>query len=245
MKDKEIYGLFKQSTGISDDVVSDYRPCNRFYADKLRIPFVKDAIIIVLKGNGTIVYAPECDANGERIDRCEAVKTKPDATVTKSGMMELKYGGNLFLLPRKDHKDACVVTTNGIVRRNGCAVMGAGIAKYCRDTFPGIDKELGTSITVGGNHVYYLGTRRVPGKVATFSLFSFPTKDDWKDASKPNLIRQSCREMVAQADDNGLETIYMPCPGCHNGKLDYYRDVRPILEEELDDRFVVCIPDGI
>ena len=44
MKDSEIYELFKQATGILDSVVSDYRPCNKFYADKLGIPDRKSVV---------------------------------------------------------------------------------------------------------------------------------------------------------------------------------------------------------
>ena len=38
MKDNEIFGLLQDAAGLSSDVVSDYRPCNRFYADELGIP---------------------------------------------------------------------------------------------------------------------------------------------------------------------------------------------------------------
>lgn len=163
-------------------------------------------------------------------------------------MKEIKYNGNIFLLP-KTVKDACLVTTNGIVRRDGKAVMGAGIAKYCRDTFIGVDKRLGSLIKRGGNHVYYLGQMIgisfMPSHNSAFQLLSFPTKDDWKEDSKPELIQQSCQEIVKFADEHDLENIYMPCPGCSNGRLNYWEDVRPILLKELDDRFTVCIPNRI
>lgn len=157
-------------------------------------------------------------------------------------MREKEYNGNIFILPKNDSQDACLVTTNGIVRNDGKAVMGAGIAKYCRDTFHGVDRLLGTLLKEHGNHVYDLGLCFIPENRATFRLFSFPTKQDWKEDSKPELIRQSCKEMMEQADRHGIDTVYMPCPGCSNGKLDYWHDVRPILEEELDDRFIICIP---
>lgn len=162
-------------------------------------------------------------------------------------MKELKYDGNIFLLPEKKalHTDACIVTTNGIVRRDGRAVMGAGIARYCRDTFSGVDRMLGDELKRGGNHAYCLGNWMKPDGTGSFLLFSFPTKDDWKDASKAGLIRQSCKEVMALADEQLVEAVYMPCPGCSNGRLDYWKDVRGILLEELDDRFMVCIPDAI
>lgn len=157
-------------------------------------------------------------------------------------MNEIEYDGNIFLLP-KEPGDACLVTTNGMVRKDGKAVMGAGIAKYCRDNFAGVDRILGEKLKSHGNHVHYLGgIWTVTGGNVRFMLFSFPTKHDWKDGSDPELIRQSCREMMRLADAYKTGTVYMPCPGCSNGRLDYWTDVRPILERELDDRFTVCIP---
>lgn len=157
-------------------------------------------------------------------------------------MREINYSNNLFLLPRRNAQDACLVTTNGMVRKDGKAVMGAGIAKYCRDTFQGVDAMLGSLLKKAGNHVHDLGLYYVPGAETMFRLFSFPTKQDWKEASRPELIRQSCKEMMAKADEYDLSAIYLPCPGCSNGKLDYWNVVRPILQQELDDRFVVCVP---
>lgn len=160
-------------------------------------------------------------------------------------MREMKYDGNIFLLPENNMKDACLVTTNGVLRRDGKAVMGAGIAKYCRDTFYGVDVMLGAALKKDGNHVYCLGSWQVPERAVRFLLFSFPTKEDWKEDSKPNLIRRSCKEMMVQADRHDISMVYMPCPGCSNGKLDYWSVVRPILEKELDDRFIVCVPEKI
>lgn len=158
-------------------------------------------------------------------------------------MIEKNYNGNIFLLP--DKQDACIVTTNGIVKNNGLAVMGAGIAKYCRDTFHGVDRILADNLK-RGNHCYYLGNWYVPSSTQTmFTLYSFPTKHDWRERSDIGLIRQSCREIMELVDKDIIHKVYMPCPGCSNGGLDYYGIVRPVLKDKLDDRFVVCIPDSI
>lgn len=159
-------------------------------------------------------------------------------------MIEKHYNGNIYLLPEPSEKDACTVTTNGIVKKNGLAVMGAGTAKYCRDTFYGVDRVLAEKLK-GGNHCYLLGEYLIPESFGMFLLYSFPTKNDWKDDSDVRLIRQSCREMKQLADEAGLHRIYMSCPGCGCGGLDYYQDVRPILMTELDEHFVICIPDKI
>lgn len=164
------------------------------------------------------------------------------------GPKEWHYEGNIYLRPDPSGRDACIVTTNGIIKRNGLAVMGAGIARYCRDTFHGVDRILGEKLR-GGNHCYLLSNYEIPcgapGPSRTFALYSFPTKHDWRDDSDISLIRQSCREMVRLVYEDGIQTVYMPCPGCACGRLDYYQDVRPILMEELNEHFVICIPDRI
>lgn len=157
-------------------------------------------------------------------------------------MKEMEYNGNIFLLPERGLRDAAVVTTNGIIKKDGKAVMGAGIAKYCRDTFPYVDKTLGDLLRDNGNHVYQLGLWKKPDCNGAFMLLSFPTKNDWRDASDLKLIQQSCKEIMVIAYEQNLNKVYMPCPGCTNGRLDYWNDVRPVLLDELDDRFIVCIP---
>jgi len=39
-----------------------------------------------------------------------------------------------------------LITANSFVKRNGCLVMGAGIARQARDRFPGLDATLGQAI---------------------------------------------------------------------------------------------------
>ena len=55
-------------------------------------------------------------------------------------MLELKGNYDIFALP-KDGEAMCV-TTNGIVKSNGHAVMGAGIAKTANETFQ-LSEKLG------------------------------------------------------------------------------------------------------
>ncbi len=161
-------------------------------------------------------------------------------------MKEIIYDGNIFLLPGSNAHDAACVTTNGVIRSNGRAVMGAGIAKYCRDNFTGVDKALGKHLRDNGNTACYLGLHPIPDdKAHLFMLFSFPTKHNWKDRSDKELIRCSCIQVTALADAYKADHIYLPCPGCSNGHLDYQRDVRSILMNNLDDRFIVCVPTRI
>lgn len=159
-------------------------------------------------------------------------------------MNEMRYGGNIFLLPKGP--EAAVVTTNGMRKSDGCAVMGAGIAKYARDNFKGIDKMLGQLLERNGNHAYFLSSfpdvhradKNLPPSVFVVTM---PTKNHWRNPSDLGLIAQSARELMAIATQNALRKIYLPAPGCSNGKLDYIRQVRPVIANILDSRFTVCL----
>lgn len=129
-----------------------------------------------------------------------------------------------------------VITTNGTVRKDGACVMGRGVAKQAAEKFPGLPYILGEYISSMGNHVNYL---------TEFKIISFPVKHNWWEAADTSLIDTSCQEIRTLVDNleitypfGGPYHVYMVRPGCGNGGLDW-KDVKPILEKYLDDRFVV------
>ena len=140
--------------------------------------------------------------------------------------------GDLFTCPSEG--DAICVTTNGIVKQDGCAVMGAGIAKAFAIRFPDLPLLLGEKLTQQGNHAYLLKY------VNSYAILSFPTKNDWRNDSDLQLILQSCCELIAIADEAHLHNIYLPVPGCNNGHLNP-DEVIPAIKEVLDDRFVLVL----
>lgn len=141
--------------------------------------------------------------------------------------------------------DALCITTNGVVNKEGKLIMGAGIAKDFRDNFKGIDKMLGSYVTKYGNRVFRVGEVELkvasePVKIVT--VFSFPTKNNWKDKSDLALIEQSCiqlKQVVEKFDVQG--DIYIPAPGCSNGGLDWTKEVKPVIERYfIEDRYKIC-----
>jgi hypothetical protein len=128
--------------------------------------------------------------------------------------------------------DLRVISTNGIVRKDGACVMGRGCAYEAKTRFPGIEFRLGELLQEHGNRVLRLG--RYGGTM----ISSFPVKHHWKQEADPILIRRSAKQLVKIADKFGHERVIIPRPGCGNGKL-RWSDVRPILAEVLDDRFAV------
>lgn len=130
--------------------------------------------------------------------------------------------------------DAVGVTTNSMIRADGRAVMGAGVARVARDTFPGIDLALAKRLRSAGNHVHLIWKSPLGAWV-----YSFPTKVNWRNPSTLALIEQSTQELVSLADKMNWKAVYLPRPGCNNGGLSW-SDVAPILNKYLDSRFTIA-----
>lgn len=132
--------------------------------------------------------------------------------------------------------DARCITTNGVLRSNGDAIMGKGMALQAKQRYPKIEFTLGRLIQKYGNHVFYLGN----------GLISFPTKYDWRDSkSDIGLIKRSAMELVSlfkgdvPIKSKSNRRILLTRPGCGSGNLNW-TDVRPILQTILNsDEFII------
>ena len=122
-----------------------------------------------------------------------------------------------------------VITTNNTVKSNGEAVMGGGIALQAKQKFPRLPARVGRLLGEYGN---------VPQPLHNFRLITFPVKYHWSEKANLDLIRNSCESLVEGMKLLDLDILYMVRPGCGNGGLDW-KDVKPILEKYLDDRFTV------
>lgn len=130
------------------------------------------------------------------------------------------------------------ITTNGKVVK-GRNVMGRGCAKEARDRFRGIDTIIGTFVTRFGNRCFKLAMGSQADGSDRWHLVTFPTKhDDPQEESDPMLIAESAEQLVDMADKFGWTEVVVPRPGCGNGGLDWV-DVRELLVDVLDDRFVI------
>lgn len=122
-----------------------------------------------------------------------------------------------------------VVTTNGSVRKDGCAVMGRGVALEAARKFPELPQQLGRSVKAFGNRVYSWPEYRV---------FTFPVKYRWHERADLSLVEQSAKELTDRIAGFRLSRVYMVRPGCGNGRL-AWETVKPVLAPLLDDRFIV------
>ncbi len=145
---------------------------------------------------------------------------------------------NVDLFDCPTSKDAICVTTNAVVKSNGCAVMGAGIAKIFALKFPDLPAILAQKLQ-GGNHAYYLKDVVLPDK-STYAILSFPTKNDWRNPSDLQLILRSCNELTAIVEAFNINNCYIPLPGCGYGQLDP-DEVIPAISNILNDKFVLVL----
>lgn len=158
-------------------------------------------------------------------------------------MLELRGKYDIFELANGQPNavtEAICVTTNGIVKADGNAVMGAGIALQVNKRFH-VSQKLGTFINTYGNRVFNLGVVQRANARGTeyYRLFSFPTKHHFKDDSDINLIIKSAEQLVEVCDKFGITKCYLTPPGCGCGHLNYENTVRPWISQILDDRFIV------
>jgi hypothetical protein len=137
------------------------------------------------------------------------------------------------------------ITTNGAIKKNGAAVMGAGLAKDAKQKFPNIDSILGERIAYGGNCVHRLKRIERTNKGTCIDVYSFPTKHHWRERSDLALVKSSASKLVQiyheALDRKENNLVVMPRPGCGNGKLDWHSQVKPAIEPILKEPNLVVI----
>lgn len=155
-------------------------------------------------------------------------------------MLELHTHQSIFELPMND--EALCVTTNGVTKADGTAVMGAGIALQA-DKFFKLSPRLGSYLKQYGNRAFNMGKYRRDtfNNPAIFTIFTLPTKHHWKEDSDITLICKSCEQLVEMCNKFGITKCYLTPPGCGCGNLNYETTVKPWISMILDDRFVVVL----
>ena len=165
--------------------------------------------------------------------------------------------------------DAICITTNGFVKKDGKAVMGRGCAQEAKRRYPNIDFILAKHIQQKGNVPGVLaedkGTKIISFPVkpeqAVFDKLEEACKNTvkhmrdkvskmvqdnkfvvpgWACRADTGIIQLSCNNMIKEANKNNFSTIVLPCPGIGAGELNYEEEVKPILEAELDERFIIA-----
>ena len=139
--------------------------------------------------------------------------------------------GDLWTYP----SDALVIPTNTTLRKSGDAVMGAGVAKQAAVRYPELPQRLGMSLRYAAGAAPEHFVMSADGR----HIVAFPTKSDWRKPSSLSLIKLGLPVLVQMADYFGWQVVALPRLGCGRGGLEWEMQVRPLLADALDDRFVV------
>ena len=116
------------------------------------------------------------------------------------------------------------ITTNGFVKRDRTCVMGRGCARASGRKIPGTPRKLASRISAEGNRVFYFPEH---------GLITFPVKHNWWEAADLGLIQRSASELLKIIEVKKIkEAVYLPRPGCGNGRLNW-EDVKKILSPIL------------
>jgi len=121
------------------------------------------------------------------------------------------------------------ITTNGTIRGDGACIMGRGVALQAKRRYPQLPYEIGANIARIGNHCCVL---------KKYKIITFPVKWRYNNKANINLISESAHELMEILDKHGIYKVYLPKPGCNNGKLDW-NDVKAVIETILDERVII------
>ena len=152
------------------------------------------------------------------------------------------------------------ITTNGFIKKNGCAVMGRGIArqifKFMRPQL-NLMYEMGKLLKEVGNIVFplcdYKGTNILTfpvkpkhaaclesnsSEIVPHLRHKFKSGDfvpGWACAADLDIIKKSAEELKEYLiQHNYKHPVYLPKPGCGAGDRSY-SDVKKIIEPILGD----------
>jgi hypothetical protein len=124
------------------------------------------------------------------------------------------------------------IPTNCVLRANGEAVMGAGLAKQAAIRFPDFPWILGQQLQRGNADCFAWPQQR---------LMAIPTKSHWRDPSSLALIQRSIISAIALLDQYRISKLYCPRLGCGLGQLDW-TTVHDRLAPLVDERFIFVSP---
>ena len=118
-----------------------------------------------------------------------------------------------------------VVPTNRMTRRDGSAVMGAGIALQAAKRFPGLPRAYGVALRGGCMGLWAYA----PGHV-----LRLPTKHDWRDNADIGLVARGLCALRYFAKAHPDAAIRLPMIGAGLGRLPG-ADVRSLIDRTMGD----------
>ena len=115
---------------------------------------------------------------------------------------------------------------------NTVGVMGKGVAYEFKRRFPDMFKEYRLLCEQGR---FQIGDLWLYNRHPTKWVLNFPTKQHWRNPSKPDYIEIGLKAFRQKFDTRRIYSIAFPALGCGNGELDFETQVRPLMERYLGD----------
>jgi hypothetical protein len=147
----------------------------------------------------------------------------------------MQYVNNVDIWTLRDKYASAwvVIPTNVTRRKDGTAVMGAGLAKEAARKYPSLPEKLGKHIVKFGANIY-----------VDRPIICLPTKVHWKNPSLMSHIEHGCLQLSelsrVLSSIGNEDVILIPRLGCGLGGLNWEREVRPVVDSILtEDRFVL------
>ncbi len=169
-------------------------------------------------------------------------------------MIEL-IGEDLF--DQIGQADAICITTNCSIMEDGANPMGGGCAGAASRRWPEMPYWYGkllrkvgaVPVIVGFEAVdepeelqsldWFISFDKVLGDTNLTCIVAYPTMYSIGESASLALVARSATLLSEMADTNGWTRVVVPRPGAGIGGLDWETQVKPLLEEILDGRFVL------
>jgi hypothetical protein len=149
--------------------------------------------------------------------------------------MRVVKGDFLSVIDREGSPRLLLAAGNGVVRRDGSLVMGAGSAKALAKAYPQAPKVFGEMARKEGRfeergwYLYGLLTVRVS---PSLSIGVFQTKGDWKEPASLSLVAHSAQKLAKWMKENPGWEAHMAFPGVGLGELEEGKVIE-VLEKYL------------
>lgn len=116
---------------------------------------------------------------------------------------------------------------------NVVGIMGKGLAEQMSVKYSGLFYNyrkacLSGLLTINTLWVYPLRLYKSDKQV-----LCFPTKQHWKPNSKLEWIEANLKTLATEYEEMNIKSIAIPMLGCGEGKLDWEKEVRPLIHKYL------------
>ena len=146
-----------------------------------------------------------------------------------AAIVELPAGTDIWAL--HDSGFWVVVPTNTCKKKDGSAVMGAGLARDAALRYTDLAATYGESLAGGRSYLAAPEHRLLLG----------PTKEDWRQPARLELVTMLLIKLRHWCDKNPNEAVAVPALGCGLGGLGY-GVVCELAEQELATCRAVLVP---